>query len=190
MKLEDRNKKTSKSFQAVFDNLNNYEACNIGDVREKLGLKQVEFAKMTGSTSALISEVEHGKKLLTNETASKIADTLNELMNKPGESDYFIDPVVLSASHLASFYSQELQPHIMKLWLEIDAKKWELEYALKNKTLPSDVKKKEFVKRKNLQIMSTVNERRAIIQENIDVFREREKPKKQEFSGPSLMPKF
>ncbi len=156
--------------EMLFDKGNKYEPCNISVIRKKLGLKQIEFAKMVGLTSALLSEIEHGKKKLTADSAKKMSDVLNKLINEPGKTEYQIDPAVLSAGHYASVYPEELQPYIMGLWIDINNKKNELDYILESGSMPTDVTRMKFYDNKNTEILSLLKSRRKVIQNNLAFF--------------------
>lgn len=87
---------------------------NLRDIRAMFGLKQSEVAKLCGLATMYISLIENNKRTLTQQTADKIADSINFILG--GESgDKKISSEELRANHLASFYPDHIKHYIRDL---------------------------------------------------------------------------
>lgn len=192
--MVENNKKFNGSEDILYEKSNKYEPCNISEIRELAGLRQVDLARLTGLTQAYISEVEHGKKPLTRDSAEKIASVLNKLINEPGKSDYRIDPVLLWAGHwtdqIARNHTQDIQYRMIDLFLEISQKKAELDYIIKHQHLPADSYVKEHFRTDTTQIASLVKKRSAVIEANKEAMNKKEESDDMSSSVMGFVPRF
>jgi transcriptional regulator with XRE-family HTH domain len=124
------------SIHADNENMEQILGKRVGELRKSLGLKQVEFAKKLGLTSAAISAIELGKAPLTEANIHLIALTFNvrEEWLEKGEGDMMDDEAQLSdhERQLLAFF-RELSPLARKMLLEYAEKLISDEKALRNK---------------------------------------------------------
>ena len=87
---------------------------SLRDIRLMIGLTQEELARMTGVAAMYISLIENNKRTLTQQTAEKIALALSRLLSSKN-NEVSLSPEELRASHLASFYPENIQPYVGNL---------------------------------------------------------------------------
>jgi transcriptional regulator with XRE-family HTH domain len=109
----------------------------LSELRKSLGIKQTEFAKKLGLTSAAISAIELGKAPLTESNIHLIALTfgVREAWLETGEGDMMDDEAQLSDQErqLMAFF-RELSPLARKMLIEYAKKLVSDEKALRGES--------------------------------------------------------
>ena len=117
-----------------YDNNSFSNPISVRELRKVIGLKQTELAILAGISQVYLSEIENNKKPFTVEAATKIADAVNQLINKESVK---IDPELLRAGHIASFLPKDIKTKVNRLIFEIAQKREQLSFYLSDgKELP------------------------------------------------------
>jgi len=94
--------------------MHEFQIYSLRDIRLMFGLTQEELARMTGVAPMYISLIENNKRTFTQQTAEKIAIALSRILSTDN-NEVTLSPEELRASHLASFYPDNIQHYVGNL---------------------------------------------------------------------------